>query len=125
MSAENPKWSGGHRPPLQLSGRGSPDLGTGCPLKPETRVGLLLCFPCVRVRLASNLVLRFRRLPGVGSFISSATAEDHRAAGEENQTHVFHASINNKRSSDFQQRYWFSETGRSLGYTETASLLAQ
>jgi hypothetical protein len=77
------------------------------PLKPEGRVGLLLSFRRVRVRLPRNLLLRFRRLSSVGSFVSSATAQNHRGAGEENQTGGFHAQTNNKRSSDFQERYWF------------------
>ncbi len=59
----------------------------------------------VRVGFARNLLLRFRPLCGVGFFIGSATAEDHCAAGEENQTQAFHAHINNRRSPDFQQRY--------------------
>ncbi len=80
-------------------------------LKPEPRLGLLRLRGTgrVRVRFPRNLLLRFRRLGGVEFFIGSATAEDHRSAGEENQTHGFHALINNSRSSDFQRRCWFSE----------------
>jgi hypothetical protein len=87
------------------------------PLKPKARLGLLLLRGVrrVRVRFARNCLLRFRRLPGGGSFIGGATAEDHRAASEKNQTDAFHAHINNRRASDFQQRYRFSGAWRTSG----------
>jgi hypothetical protein len=65
----------------------------------------------VWVCFARNLFLRFRRLRGVEFFIGSAAAEDHRTAGEENQTDVFHAHINNRRSPDFQQMLVFGPAG--------------
>ena len=70
-------------------------------LKAKARAGLLLRFRRVRIHFARDLLLRFRRLLGIEIFIGSATAEDHRAADEENQTQAFHAHINNRRPSDF------------------------
>ena len=83
------------------------------PLKPEARLGLLLLRSIgrVRVRFPRNLLLRFRRLRGLEFFIGSATAEHHRSAGEQNQTQGFHVRINNRRSLDFQQRYWLRNRG--------------
>jgi len=66
----------------------------------------------VRIRFARNRFLRLRRLRGFEFLIGSASAKDHRAASEENQTQVFHAHINNRRSPDFQQRYRFSELAK-------------
>ena len=93
------------------------EAGSRPPLKPKARLGLLLLrgIPRVRVRFARNCLLRFRRLTGGGFFIGSATAEDHRAASEKNQTDIFHAHINNRRASDFQQRYRFSGAWRTSG----------
>src|SRR5437762_6653505 len=84
------------------------------PLKPEARLSLLLLRSIrrVRIRFARNRFLPFRRLRGFEFLIGSASAKDHRAASEENQTQVFHAHINNRRSPDFQQRYRFTELAK-------------
>src|SRR5438477_5853480 len=83
-------------------------------LKSKARLGLLLLRSIwrVRVRFARNLVLRFRRLRGIEFFIRSATAKDDSSGSEENQTRIFHAPTNNRRSPDFQRRCWFSELAK-------------